>query len=189
MCEPMTLAIAGLAMSAVSTGAGFIGQMNQQAAMGAQANYQSQVQRRNAQISEKQARDAETRGQIAEEQSRLKTAQQLGTQQAALASQGTDLDGSPIDILGDTRRAGEFDALTIRSNAAREAWGYRVAGTGQSADAAMRGSFQPSYLGAGSSLLSGASSLADKWSKFQTNNPGGFGGGADPTFSGTGMTY
>ncbi|MCW5738195.1 MAG: hypothetical protein KIS73_29000, partial [Enhydrobacter sp.] len=75
------------------------------------------------------------------------------------------------DILGDTKRAGEQDALTIRHNAAREAWGYQVQGAGFGADATMRESWSPSYLGAGTSLLMGASSIADKWRRFQTTDP------------------
>jgi hypothetical protein len=33
--------------------------------------------------------------------------------------------GTALDLLGDTAQIGEEDALTIRNNAAREAWGYR----------------------------------------------------------------
>ena len=44
-----------------------------------------------------------------------------------MAANGVDLSsGSPLDILGDTAMYGELDALTIRSNAEREAYGYRV---------------------------------------------------------------
>jgi hypothetical protein len=48
-----------------------------------------------------------------------------------------------------------------------------VQGAGFGADAAFRDSFQPSYFGAGSSLLMGASSLASKWDMFRRTNPGG----------------
>lgn len=177
MCEPTTIAIASLALGAVSTGAGFLGQMQQQQAAGAQQSYLAQQARQRQQIADQQARDATQRGEVAVEKQRNLTAQRIGTQQAALAAQGTTLEGSPTDILGDTARAGEQDALTQRSNAAREAYGYKVQGAGFGADAAFRESWSPSYLGAGSSLLMGASSLADKWSKFQQNDPGGSGGG------------
>ena len=182
MCDPITLAAGSLALATVGTGMSVIGQVNQQQAMGAQANYQRQVAlqnqniaEQNAKIAEQQKQDALDRGKIAEQQQRTKTGQLLGTQQAQLAGQGTDLAGSPTDILTDTSRAGEFDALTIRNNAVRDAWGYdmkawnlRAGGAGYGAEAAFKGSFQPSYLGAGASLISGASSLADKWSRFQS---------------------
>ncbi len=86
--------------------------------------------------------------------------------------------------IGQTITDVEFDALTIRSNAAREAYGYQVQGAGFGADAALRESFQPSYLGAGASLLSGASSLASKWDMFKRTSPGGstpdYGSGISP---------
>jgi hypothetical protein len=144
-----------------------VGQMNQQAAAGAQQAYLAQQSRQRAMILDQQAQDAIQRGDVAADRQRTVTAQRIGTQTAALAGQGTDLSGSPSDILGDTAKAGELDASTIRANAAREAWGYKAQEAGATADASMRSSFQPSYLGSGASLLMGASSLADKWSKFK----------------------
>jgi hypothetical protein len=183
MCEPTTIAIASLALTAVGTGASFLGQMNQQAAAGAQQSYLAQQARQRQMIADQQANDAKQRGEVNVQRQRDITAQRIGTQRAALAAQGTDLEGSPTDILGDTARSGEFDALTLRNNAAREAYGYQVQGAGFGADAAMRESFQPSYLGAGASLLTGASSLADKWTKFKQNDPGGgLGGGSGTVF-------
>jgi hypothetical protein len=176
-----TLAAASLGLTAVGTGLSVYGMINQQQAAGAQANYQRAMALRQQQINDWQAKDAMQRGEVAEQQQRAKTAQMLGSQTAKLAAQGTDLSGSPTDILGDTARAGEFDALTIRNNAVREAWGYQVGAGNAGAAAGMYGSFQPSYLGAGASLLSGASTLADKWSRFQdTGALGGRGSYTDP---------
>lgn len=181
------LAIAGLAASAAATGATVYGQIKGQEAAGAQANYLAQQARQRQEIAARQAADATQRGQVAEQRQRDLTAQRIGTQQAQLAGQGTDLAGSPTDILGDTARAGEFDALTVRSNAMREAYGYQVQGAGFGSEAAFRDSFQPSYLGAGTSLLMGASSLSDKWSRFIKNNPGD--GGSTPTETSPGSMY
>jgi len=164
-------AAASLALSAIGTGLSVKSQIDGQAAAGAQQTYLGQLARQRQQLAEQQARDAIQRGQVAEQKQRDLTAQRIGTQQAALAAQGTDLEGSPIDILGDTARAGEQDALTIRNNAAREAWGYQMQAAGYDADAALRESFEPSYLGAGTSLLMGASTLADKWDKFRQTAP------------------
>lgn len=180
------LAAGSLALGAVGTGLSVVGQMNQQAAMGAQQNYLKALALRNQNIQDMQAKDAIARGQVNEQKSRDITGQRLGTQTAILAGQGTDLSGSPTDILTDTARSGEQDALTIRSNAAREAWGYQIGAGNAGADAALRGSFQPSYLGAGASLLSGASSLADKWQKFQFSAPGT---PSPTTGTGTGEVY
>lgn len=187
-----TLAAISLGVGAVGTGLSFVGQMSQQqaqqqaaSAAQAQAVYQSQVARQNQELAQRQAADATQRGQVAEENRRRLTQQQIGQQTAALAGQGTDLEGSPTDILGDTAATGELDARTIRSNAAREAYGYTVQAQGFGSSAAlettraMNSVYTPNYLGAGASLLSGASTLGDKWRKFQTNNPSGYSLGAD----------
>lgn len=185
MGDPITIGIASLALAGVGTGASVLGQINQQAAMGAQQSYMAQLSRQRQALADQQAQDAIQRGQVAEQKQRDLTKQRIGTQQAALAAQGTDLSGSPTDILGDTARAGEMDALTIRNNAAREAYGYKVQGAGFGADASLRDSFTPSYLGAGTSLLMGSSSIADKWSKLINKDPlpawNSYGGGGyDP---------
>jgi hypothetical protein len=187
------IAGASLAVGAAGTAMSAMGQAQQQQAQqqamamqGAQAVYAGQVARQNQtfaqQQGERQAADAKARGEVAEASRRRLMGQQIGEQQARLAGQGTDLEGSPTDILGDTAAAGEFDALTIRSNAAREAYGYKLsgemAGAGYGNDATMAGykagnsSYTPSYLGAGASLLAGASNLGEKWLRFQQNDPG-----------------
>ncbi|TAJ97520.1 MAG: hypothetical protein EPO41_02770, partial [Reyranella sp.] len=132
MCEPISLAL-----TALSTVAGFVGQVQQQNAQAqaaqanaAQARYQAQVAQQNQELMRRQEADARQRGQVAEENRRRLTSQQIGQQQAGLAAQGTDLQGSPTDILGDTAAAGELDARTIRANAAREAYGYQIQGQG-----------------------------------------------------------
>lgn len=180
MCDPISLAVGSLALTAVSTGAGVMGQMGQQQAQAqaasaaqAQAVYQAQVARQNQALMDRQAADAKQRGEVAEENRRRVTAQQIGQQRAALAGQGTDFTGSETDILGDTAAAGELDARTIRANAAREAYGYQVQGLGFGSTAALESTraanstYTPNYLGAGASLLSGASTLSEKWRNFQ----------------------
>tara|TARA_R110000868_G_scaffold411706_1_gene707819 strand:- start:40201 stop:40797 length:597 start_codon:yes stop_codon:yes gene_type:complete len=194
------LPIIGLALTAASTAAGVVGQIGQQnaqaqaaSANAAQARYQAQVAEQNRELMRRQEADALQRGQVAEENRRRVTAQQIGQQRAALAGQGTDFTGSETDILGDTAAAGELDARTIRANAAREAYGYQVQGLGYGNTAALESAraanstYSPNYLGAGASLLSGASTLADKWRRFQQNAPGSL--GSDGVGTGSGWTY
>ncbi len=91
----------------------------------------------NARLAEQQAEDALARGREAEGLQRLKTRVTIGSQRARMAASGVDIsaEGSAIDLVADTARLGELDALTIRNNAAREAWGYRT----QATDYRMRG--------------------------------------------------
>lgn len=182
-CWGPALPVAGLVLSAAGTLAGAVGQIGQQNAQAqaasvaaAQAIYQSQVARQNQALMEQRAADALKRGQIAEENSRRLTRQRIGEQTARLAAQGVDLEGSPTEILGDTAAAGELDALTSRANAARDAYGYRVASVGYETAGvlettkALNSGYSPNSLGIGASLLSNASTLAEKWRNFRWND-------------------
>lgn len=202
MCEPISLTAAiSLGATALSTGLGVMGMVQQQNAQAqaasaaqAQARYQAQVAEQNRELARRQEADALQRGQVAEENRRRLTAQQIGQQRAGLAAQGTDFTGTETDILGDTAAAGELDARTVRANAAREAYGYQVQGMGYANEAGLQytraanSTYTPNYLGAGASLLSGASTLADKWRVFQQNNPRPS-GAVDGVGTGTGWTY
>lgn len=101
------------------------------------ANYNAQVDQNNAKAKQYAAEDASRRGGIAEDAHRAKVRQMLGTQRATMAANGGDLtDQSSMNILSDTARYGELDALTLRSNAAREAWGLNVQADNDLAQAA-----------------------------------------------------
>lgn len=118
----------------------------------------------NAQIADMQAKDAIARGQSAEFNSRLKTSQLKGAQVASMAAHGVALDsGSPLDVLTSTDVMGEQDALTIRNNAVKEAWGYDVQAANFRAKA---DSSNPWAAGIGS-LLGSAGTVASKWYRYQ----------------------
>lgn len=146
---------------------GVFGATNQSKATQQAYNYQATVNRNNAQVAEWQAQDALQRGAKAEQAQRLKVAQLKSAQRAGFAARGIALDeGSPLNILNDTDYMGELDALTIRDNAAKEAWGARTQGANYSSDAAMLGARADaeSPLGAGfSTLLTGAGTVASSW--------------------------
>lgn len=81
----------------------------------------------NASIEDMQADDAISRGLVAEREQRKQTRGLIGAQRAAYAGQGVALDeGTPLAVQSETAGMGELDALRIKNNAAREAWGYRV---------------------------------------------------------------
>jgi hypothetical protein len=84
----------------------------------------------NAQIADAQAADAITRGQEEENRYRQGVRTLIGSQRAGFAGQGVDIGvGSAVDVQADTAYLGELDALTLRTNAAREAWGFRTQAT------------------------------------------------------------
>lgn len=120
---------AGLFMAAA--GAGYSASANMQA-----GKDQARLQEYNAQVADMQADDAVARGRTAEDRHRVNVRRLIGSQRAAFANSGQDPNiGNAVDVQGDTASLGELDALTIRLNAAREAWGYKV----QSIDYRARG--------------------------------------------------
>lgn len=83
----------------------------------------------NARVAEFQAQDALERGAVLEKRRRRVTQQVIGAQRAGLAAQHVDINdpgSSAVDVQADAAYLGELDAMTIRNNAAREAWGFRV---------------------------------------------------------------
>lgn len=83
----------------------------------------------NAKVAENAAADALQRGAAEEGRHRDRVRRLIGTQRAGIGASGIELEsGSPLELVSDTAALGELDALTIRSNAAREAYGYRAQG-------------------------------------------------------------
>lgn len=174
-----TMAIMSLAAGAIGTGVSVMGAMQQGKAAQAQAKYQAAVSENNAATARMQAADALERGKIEEQQHRTKVTRLLGEQRANIAASGFELgDMTSQDIFGDTAALGELDALNIRNNAKREAWGYEVQAGNFNADASLsrmsgRNSRTASMWQAGGDLLSGASKFANNYVDF--NKKGAFG--------------
>lgn len=117
--------------------------------------YNSDVARFNERIARMQARDAWERGLEAVGRHRQSVRKLIGSQRAALAAQGVDVnDGSALAVQQDTIALGEQDALTIRNNAAREAWGFRVQAAGYRSAAGM--ARREGMFGAAGTILGGA---------------------------------
>lgn len=171
MCE------LGLALTLGSTLLGAAGQMQQASATAAAAKYNQQVANMNAELSDRRAKDALERGALEEQRKRAEVAQIKGRQQAAMAANGVDLTfGSPLDTLVDTAVLGELDALTIRTNANREAYDFKVQAVNQRAGGTLEGmkaksAIQGGWLGAAGTVLGGAGKA---WSGYKTGQIGSY---------------
>ena len=156
MCDLM------MALTLGSTVLGAAGQMQQAQATQAAANYNAQIGDMNARIAEQRADDAIDRGRTEEQRKRQEVAKLKGAQVAAMAANGVDVSfGSPLDTIVDTAVLGELDALTVRSNAHREAYDYRVDAANKRAGASlsrMQGESARTggYLNAAGTILTGA---------------------------------
>ena len=122
----------------------------------------------NRRLAEAQANDALLRGTIEESRYRRQIAQIVGAQKAAFGARNVAVSGTPLDILSDTAQIGEEDALTIRNNAAREAWGYR----NQASEASRWGANQQMGLNAmaGSTLLTAGAQSYGLWRENRAAN-------------------
>ena len=182
MCTPEH-GISAATMGQIGTGlqvagmvSGAFGAANQSKATQQAYDYQAAGNRNNAQIAEWQAQDATTRGAKSEQAQRLKVAQLKSSQRAGFAARGIALDeGSPLNILQDTDYLGELDALAIRDNASREAWGARTQASNYSSDAAMlsaRADAESPSGAAFSSLLTSGGAVASSWYNRKTKTTG-----------------
>lgn len=120
----------------------------------------------NAQLADIAAQDAIQRGNMEADKSLARTRQQVGDQRAALAAQGVLVDsGTGADITNQTESLGALDAMTIKNNAAREAFGFR-----QQADNARIGGKFAALRGqneAYSTLLTGGARAADRYNEYK----------------------
>lgn len=103
---------------------------SQSQAIKGQAAYQKAVTQINAKLANMQAEDALKRGETTARDYKKEVEGMIGTQRVAMAAQGVDVNfGSAKDVQEQTRHQMERDILTIKSNAFREAWGYKVEAT------------------------------------------------------------
>lgn len=148
--------LAGAGASAASTG---IGAYNQSQAMSAQGRFSRTFGNLNANMSDLQAGDAMRRGDLAASRQMLRTSMLVGSQRAAAAGQGVDVNsGSALDLQAQARRMGVLDANTIKMNAYKEAMGMRM----QGANSRLRGdlSYMAGRNNATNTLLAGGLNMA-----------------------------
>lgn len=171
MCEPTTIML--VASMALTAGAGLYAADASKKA----GEAQNTIAQRNAELEDYKGQMATNIGAVAEENHRAKVRQMVGSQRATLAANGVDLgSGTALDLIGETAEFGEADALTIRYNAAREAWGYGVNANNYRTDGAVARTNGKNQ--AKGTYLTTAASL--------TQMGAGFGGGARPAANDSG---
>jgi len=140
MCDPITMMTSGAALLSTAMGAaqqaiGVTQQLQRASIQRDDFNFLAAQQRNAAAVDETRARQAEQAGEADADKARQKAGQRLGQLQARLAAEGTDLLGTPIDLLGDAAAAGAEDALSLRYQSMRDAWENRVRGASRQAQA------------------------------------------------------
>jgi len=174
-----TLAYAGLATSVVGAGVGAIGSMTSANAASESAKYNAEIASNNAKIATQNANYAGAAGTAQAEQAALKTRAEVGSMAASEGASGVDINSkSNLDVRSSARQLGELNAITIRSNAARAAYGYNVkaasdTATGQLDLASAQNDLTAGALNAGTTVLSTAGSAAMNFANFTKNGGGG----------------
>lgn len=174
----MGMIAVGLTVTSGAMGAtsAYFGARAQKSALG----FQADMADINAALAETTAQSTLQAGQVAEQRTRLQTAQLKGRQRAAMGASGTALDeGSNAEILTTTDYMGEVDANTVAANAISQAWGYRAQATNFATDARMKRSAAQAISpnsAVFTSLLGSATQAASTWyagSKTNTAPPSG----------------
>lgn len=174
MADPVSLGVS----TAISIGTSAIGSMlsAQGAAYegeskGRMYDYQAGVSRINAKLKEQDADYARYVGDIEAERKGMETRFKVGQTKAIQAGSGLDVNfGSPATVRESEEELGRFDQDIIRSDAARRAYGFGVEASREKAqagvyDVAASESRRAGRMGRYTSLLSGATSVADRWTR------------------------
>lgn len=180
------LAIAGNVAIAVGTVAsiggsvmGGISSYQQGKQQQAMYNYQAQVAQENARIAQQNAAEVRQQGIEEERLQRMKTLQNIGSQQTAMAANGIDItQGTPLDFVGDTAAMGELDALQTRYNYEKKALAYEQQAYGFQNESSLdvikgQNAYTAGKWGAVTSGLEGLSKAGDvawKWYSYTGGN-------------------
>lgn len=173
-----TLGYASLASTVLGGATSAIGSIKQGQAEKEAAEFNAQVAKENQQVS---TANAQIAGQAGAEQAgmtSMKTRATVGAVQANQAASGIDVNsGSDVDVRSSARELGELDALTVRSNATREAYGQTVQAASYGAESQLQSYEAESAgtageIGAASSFLGSTGSAANNWYRYQLQ--GGF---------------
>jgi len=167
--DPVTI---GLALTAASTLVGTVGAISSGQAQKQQAEYQAQVARNNQQTAQQNAEYASNVGETQAQAQDFKSRATLGAIEAAQGASGLSLDSPTLrEVRRDAGQVLRLDTQNIFQNAALRSRAY----TGQAAEfgaqselsrMAGRDAERGSYFKAAGTLLSGASSFSEKWTKF-----------------------
>ena len=181
----MMFASAGMSAIGAVTSA-----FSQASALRAQGDYQQTIADTNAKIADLQSRQTLEAGDLMASRKNLQTQQQVGAERAAQGASGVDVaSGSAAVVRAGTAGIGAQDELTIRNNAARQAWGYQTEAMedtyrGQFAQLTAKAGAEQSLMSGGLQAIEGPMAMYAKYKYMQKYlGVGGYEGG------GSGVPY
>ena len=139
-----------------------------------QAGYRAAVHRNNALIADDTAAAVMRRGRAQVQERAIEGAQTIANQRAGLAARGVVVDQGTADVIAaDAARYSKIDQITLADNARREAFAYKMQGINERIEAKAeekegRQKYLAGLVGAGSSILNVAGTVAPKWLSFNS---------------------
>ena len=155
----------------LASGISALGTMEAGQAQSEAAAYQAQVARNNAAIAQQNAGLQVQSGEVQASNQAMATRGAVGTTKAGQAASGVDVNsGSFVGVRSSESEFGALDALTLRSNAARQAYNYEATATSENAKAGLYGfestqASQAAPISALGTFIGGAGSAAGNYVK------------------------
>jgi hypothetical protein len=169
-----TIAAIGLGTSLLGTAAGVYGQVQAASAASGAAKYNQQIEQQNSQIANNNAVQAGQAGEAQAGAAQQKTRAEAGAIKANQAASNVDVNsGSAVDVQSSASELGELNAITVRGNAAKQAYSYETQAAGYQDQSNLSGAQAESAstageIGATSTFLGGLGSAGSNWAKYQT---------------------
>lgn len=169
MAGPATMAALSIGSSVAGGLLGAAGAKQSAQAESEMYQYKAGIALANKKIEEQNADYAFKVGEQEAGRFGIKTRQNIGSIRAAQSGSGLDVNtGSAVQVRESAHDLAAMDMATIRQNAARQAYGYKVKAWEAGQEATLYGMAASKAKTAGninvlSSLISGASSVSSKW--------------------------
>lgn len=147
----------------------------------ARGDYASAVANTNARIANLEADQTIAAGDVAASRKNLETRQVVGSIKATQGASGIDVStGSSAHTRISTEFAGKMDEMTIRNNAARQAWGFKVQAMNDSFEGQMTkmtasNQAQQTLLTGGLQAIEGPLSIYANYKRWSSHYGGGSG--------------
>lgn len=177
-----TAATIGTVASIAGTAISGLGALQQSRAASASAKYNSQLAENNAKIASQDASFAGAEGETNAASAQAKTKAQIAATLANEGASGVDVNtGSSVNVRASEAEVGKLSAMQIRSNAAKQAYGYQTQQVGDQAQASLYKSQASAdktsgYISSASTVLGGVGSSASKYADFLQKGGGGVSG-------------
>ena len=169
--DPVSMAVTAVAKGVT----GAFGAIQEGDSAAKAANYNATLAGFNAQQAQRNAYMVDMAGSAKAAMQGRETRAEVGSEKAGAAGRGVGVNsGSAVDVRESTSELGHLDALNIRTNAAKEAYGYQVQSTNFTNEEALdrysgKAAKSASYVKAASSLLNAGSEGASQFNAYKAN--------------------